>query len=58
MTSGTNQADTTSARRWMGARERCASLTMRTICASSVSAPTRVACITSVPVPLTVPPVT
>ena len=31
---------------------------MRTICASSVSEPTRCASITSVPVPLTVPPVT
>ena len=31
---------------------------MRTICASSVSAPTRCASITNVPVPLTVPPVT
>ena len=30
-----------SASRWIGARLRCASLTMRTICASSVSPPTR-----------------
>ena len=31
---------------------------MRTICASSVSLPTRSACMTNVPVPFTVPPVT
>ena len=42
----------------MGARLRCASLTMRTICASSVSLPTRSARMTKLPVPLTVPPVT
>ena len=57
-TAGTNQDDTRSARRWIGARLRCASATMRTICASSVSAPTRSARITKPPVPLTVPPVT
>ena len=39
MTTGTNHADTLSARRWIGARDRCASLTIRTICASSVSRP-------------------
>ena len=49
---------TTSASRWIGARLRCASPTMRTICASSVSAPTRSARITKLPVPFTVPPVT
>ena len=48
-TVGTNHADTVSASRWIGARDRCASLTMRTICASSVSAPTRCASITKVP---------
>ena len=58
MTAGTNQADTVSARRWIGARDRCASPTSDTMRASSVSAPTRVASITNVPVPLTVPPVT
>ena len=42
----------------MGARVLWASPTMRTICASSVSAPTRSARITTVPVPLIVPPVT
>ena len=57
-TAGTNQDATRSASRWIGARVRCASPTMRTICASSVSAPTRSARITSVPVPLIVPPVT
>jgi hypothetical protein len=55
-TAGTNQAATTSARRWIGARERCASLTMRTICASRVSAPTRSARISRPPVPFRVAP--
>src|SRR5580704_8385109 len=41
----------------MGARERCAALTIWTIRASSVSAPTRSARITNAPVPFTVPPV-
>jgi hypothetical protein len=31
ITIGTNQAETVSASRWMGARDRCASLTIRTI---------------------------
>src|SRR3972149_6939125 len=43
---------------WIGARLRCASATMRTICASSVSLPTRAARMMKPPVPLTVPPVT
>ena len=42
----------------MGARVRWASLTIATICASSVSLPTRSARITKPPVPFTVPPVT
>src|SRR5467141_2620050 len=42
----------------MGARVRCASATICTICASSVSAPTRSVRITKLPVPLIVPPVT
>ena len=42
----------------MGARLRCASETIRTIWARSVSAPTRSARITKPPVPFTVPPVT
>ena len=58
MTAGTNMPATVSASRWIGARERCASPTRRTICASRVSLPTRWASITNVPVPLTVPPVT
>ncbi len=58
ITAGTNQPATVSASRWMGARERCASPTMRTIWASSVSAPTRSARMITLPVPLTVPPVT
>ena len=58
MTAGTNQAATTSTRRWMGARLRCASATMCTIRDSMVSAPIFSAVITSVPVPLIVPPIT
>ena len=42
----------------MGARLRCASATMRTICARSVSAPTRSACTMNEPAVLTVPAVT
>ena len=41
----------------MGARERCASLTICTICASSVSAPTFSASINRLPVPFTVAPI-
>ena len=37
ITAGTNQPDDRSARRWIGARLRCASATICTICASSVS---------------------
>ena len=44
--------------RWIGARLRCASPTMRTIRASRVSAADRSARMTRLPVPLTVPPVT
>ena len=57
ITAGTNHDDTTSASLWIGARLRCASLTIRTIWARSVSAPTRSARITRLPVPLTVPPI-
>src|SRR5262245_66414946 len=57
-TAGTKKEDTTSASRWMGARVRCASATMRTIWPSRVSEPTRSACITKLPVPLIVPAVT
>ena len=39
-TAGTNQAETVSASRWIGARLRCASATICAICDSSVSAPT------------------
>ena len=45
-TAGTNHAATRSASFWIGARLRCASPTIATICASSVSAPTRSARIT------------
>ena len=57
-TAGTNQPETVSARRWIGARERCAAATIATICAKSVSLPTRSARITNEPVVLTVAPVT
>ncbi len=56
ITAGTNTPATRSASRWMGARLRCASPTMRTICASTVSLPTRSARISMVPVPFTVAP--
>ena len=58
ITAGTNQAATASACRWIGARERWALATMATICASVVSAPTRRASMTRLPVPLMVAPVT
>ena len=57
-TAGTNHAETLSARAWIGARERCASATMRTICESIVSWPTRSAFMSKLPVPFTVAPVT
>ena len=57
-TAGTKTAETLSARRWIGARLRCASETILTIWASNVSEPTRSACITKLPVPFTVAPVT
>ena len=58
MTARTKYADTVSTSRWIGARVRCASLTIRTIWASKVSLPTRCASNTALPVPFTVPPVT
>ena len=57
-TAGTNTPATLSASPWIGARLRCASDTIPTMRASSVSAPTRSARITKEPVPFTVPPVT
>ena len=57
-TAGTNHPATTSARRWIGARLRCASATIRTICESTVSSPTFVATMMKPPVPFTVPPIT
>jgi len=57
-TAGTKYEATTSASRWIGARLRWASLTIFTICASRVSAPTRSVFMTKLPVPLIVPPVT
>ena len=58
ITSGTNQAETLSARRWIGARERCAVATMSTMRASSVSRPTFSARSTKVPLVLSVPAIT
>ena len=56
MTAGTKTPAATSARRWMGARLRCASPTSATMRASTVSAPTRSARMTNAPAPLTVAP--
>ncbi len=50
MTAGTNQPETWSASRWIGARERCAAATICTIRASTVSRPTLSARMTKVPV--------
>ena len=49
ITVGTNQPATWSARRWIGARLRCACATICTICASSVSRPTLSARMTKLP---------
>ena len=58
-TTGTKTAAMRSARRWTGALPDCAAVTRRPICASAVSAPTRVARTMSRPPPtLTVAPVT
>ena len=54
----TNTIGTNTASRWMGAFEPWASSTNRTICASVLSPPTRVARTRSAPVVLSVPPVT
>ena len=56
ITAGTNQPDTWSARRWIGARLRCASATSWTICDNMVSRPTFRASITSAPDWFMVPP--
>ncbi len=58
ITAGTKIPATLSAYFWIGARERCAFATISTIWASIVSAPTRVASIIKLPVPLIVAPVT
>ncbi len=58
MTTGTKMPDTRSARRCTAAFPVCACSTRRAICASWVSAPTRVACTRRRPVVLTVPPTT
>ena len=55
MTVGTNQPDTWSASRWIGARERCAAATICTMRDSMVSRPTFSARITKLPVVLSVP---
>jgi hypothetical protein len=58
MTVGTNQPATMSARRWIGARLRCASATIFTMRDSMVSLPTSSARITKLPLTFTVPPIT
>ena len=58
ITAGTNQPDTLSASRWIGARLRWAWATIWTICASRVSAPTLSARITNEPVLLSEPATT
>ena len=58
ITAGTNQPETWSASRWIGARLRCASATSCTICDSMVSRPTFRASITSAPLWFMVPPMT
>ena len=58
ITTGTNTAETRSASRCTGALPDCAVSTRRAICASWVSAPTRVARTTSRPPALTVAPTT
>ena len=58
MTTGTNTAETRSARRCTSALPFCASSTSRAICASWVSEPTRVARTTSRPPAFTVAPTT
>jgi hypothetical protein len=57
ITARTKPYDTRSARRCIGARERCASATSATICASIVSAPTRSARMTRLPLAFCVPPI-
>jgi hypothetical protein len=54
-TAGTNHAETRSASRCTGARERWAWATRCTICESSVSPPTRSARMTRLPLPFVVP---
>ena len=58
MTIGTNTPATRSASLWIGAFVACASSTSCTICPSAVSLPTRVARNVTLPVVLTVPPIT
>ena len=57
-TTGTNQPDTRSASRWIGARERWASATIWTMRESRVSEPIRSAVMRNAPVWLRVAPVT
>ncbi len=58
ITDGTKYAETTSARRWIGARLRWASATIWTMRERSVSSPTFWASMTRPPVPLIVAPMT
>ena len=58
ITAGTKMPETRSARRWIGARLRCASATSWTIRASMVSRPTFRASMTRPPDRFMVPPMT
>ena len=58
ITTGTNTIVTLSTRAWIGNLAPCAASTMRMICASTVSAPTRVARKAKAPRVLSVPPTT
>ena len=58
ITTGTNTIVTLSTSAWIGSLAPCAVSTMRTICASTVSAPTRVARKAKAPRVLSVPPTT
>ena len=57
-TAGTNQRVTRSTTAWIGSFDACAPSTVRTMPASTVSAPTRERRTASAPVPFTVPPTT
>ena len=58
ITTGTNTAETRSARRWIGACDACASRISRMTCASTLLAPTAVVSISNAPERLIVAPTT